>query len=253
MALLLYFGIIVFTVFADLFTKFLVKGSDTLMSGGKIEIIEGIFRLRYVENPGAAMGSFTNNRWVFMIFSTVAIVAILVYLVWQHKKIHCLLGTALAMVTGGGIGNMYERLFNQNARGQYVVTDFFDFYLFDFWKWVFNVADAAVCIGAGLMVLYLILDLVREYREKKHPEQYDELVALDAIGEDTADVLELYALDGSVAPMIADPSFDPAEEDSFEGDEVDLDALEELYLDDGEDFDGEDFDGDDDGEENPTA
>lgn len=232
MILLLYLGIIVFTVFADLFTKFLVKGSEVLMSGRVIEIIPGAFRFRYVENPGAAMGSFANNRWVFMIFSTVAIVAILVYLIGWYKKTDRLLGIALSMVTGGGIGNMYERIFNQNEFGQYVVTDFFDFYLFDFWKWVFNVADVAVCVGAGLIVLYLILDLVRDYREKKHPEVYDELVALDALGEDTSDVLELLALDGAGQPSGALHSEEEIENDSFEDeDEVDLDALEEIYLD----------------------
>ena len=154
MILLWYFAIILFTVFLDLFTKFLVKGSELLMSGGSIEIIPGVFRFHYVENPGAAMGSFSDNRWVFMLFSTVAIVAILLYLVFQYKKMKPLLGISLAMITGGGIGNMYERLFNQNAQGQYVVTDFFDFYLFDFWKWVFNVADVAVCVGAGIMNVF---------------------------------------------------------------------------------------------------
>ncbi|MBQ7363984.1 MAG: signal peptidase II, partial [Clostridia bacterium] len=172
MTLFFYFSIIVLVVFADLFTKFLVKGSELLMAGGSIEVIPGVFRFRYVENPGAAMGSFAGNRWVFMVFSTVAIVAIVVFLLLKHKTVHKLLGVSLALVTGGGIGNMYERLFNQNARGQYVVTDFFDFYLFDFWKWVFNVADVAVCVGAGLMMLYLILDLIADYRARKHPERY---------------------------------------------------------------------------------
>lgn len=169
-----------------------------------------------------------------MFFSTVAIVAILLYLVFGYKKIKPLLGISLAMITGGGIGNMYERLFNQNAQGQYVVTDFFDFYLFDFWKWIFNVADVAVCVGAGMMILYLVLDLIDDFRAKKHPEQYDELVALDRIDEDTADVSELLLLDGASDPT-GELSYEDAELDSFsEEDEVDLDALEELYLDDGE-------------------
>lgn len=251
MTLLIYFGIIAFVVFADLFTKFLVKGSEVLTSGGIIEIIPGVFRFRYVENPGAAMGSFAQNRWVFMIFSTVAIVAILVYLIVYHKKADRLLGIALSMVTGGGIGNMYERLFNQNARGQYVVTDFFDFYPFDFWKWVFNVADVAVCVGAGLIVIYLILDLIRDYKEKKHPELYDELVALDELDETTDDQLELLKLDGA-GEDASELAAEDAENDDFaEDDEVDLDALEEIYLDDGEgDFDdgdgGEDMQDEDD-------
>jgi len=199
MNLILYFVVAAFVVALDLITKFLVKGSEVLMRGDVIDIIPGVFRFRYVENPGAAMGSFAGNRWVFMIFSTIAIIAIAVYLVKYRKSINRLFGISMAMIMGGGIGNMYERLFNQNAAGQYVVTDFFDFHLFSFWKWVFNVADVAVCVGAGLVVLCLIIDLVKEYRAHKNAPEQDELVELDAIAEDEDDLRELTLLDGEEA------------------------------------------------------
>lgn len=199
MNLILYFGVAAFVVALDLITKFLVKGSEVLMRGDVIDIIPGVFRFRYVENPGAAMGSFASSRWVFMIFSTIAIIAIAVYLVKYRKTINRLFGISMAMIMGGGIGNMYERLFNQNAAGQYVVTDFFDFHLFSFWKWVFNVADVAVCVGAGLVVLCLIIDLVKEYRAHKNAPEQDELVELDAIAEDEDDLRELTLLDGEEA------------------------------------------------------
>ena len=199
MNLILYVGVAAFVVALDLITKFLVKGSEVLMRGDVIDIIPGVFRLRYVENPGAAMGSFASNRWVFMIFSTVAIVAIAIYLVKYRKSIGRLFGISMAMIMGGGIGNMYERLFNQNAAGKYVVTDFFDFHLFSFWKWVFNVADIAVCVGAGLVVLCLIVDLVKEYRAHKKATEQDELVELDTIAEDEDDLRELALLDGEEA------------------------------------------------------
>jgi len=207
MNLILYFGVAAFVVALDLITKFLVKGSEVLMRGDVIDIIPGVFRLRYVENPGAAMGSFASNRWVFMIFSTVAIIAIAIYLVKYRKSINRLFGVSMAMIMGGGIGNMYERLFNQNAAGQYVVTDFFDFHLFSFWKWVFNVADVAVCVGAGLVVLCLIIDLVKEYRAHKNAPEQDELVELDAISEDEDDLRELTLLDGE----------EPEDEDTAQG------------------------------------
>ena len=199
MSLILYFCVAAFVVALDLITKFMVQGSEVLMRGDVIDIIPGVFRFRYVENPGAAMGSFANSRWVFMVFSTVAIIAIAVYLVKYRKSINRLFGISLSMIMGGGIGNMYERLLNQNAAGQYVVTDFFDFYLFSFWKWVFNVADVAVCVGAGLVVLCLILDIVKEYRAHKNASEQDELVALDAIAEDEDDLRELALLDGEEA------------------------------------------------------
>ena len=199
MSLILYFCVAAFVVALDLITKFMVQGSEVLMRGDVIDIIPGVFRFRYVENPGAAMGSFANSRWVFMVFSTVAIIAIAFYLVKYRKSINRLFGISLSMIMGGGIGNMYERLLNQNAAGQYVVTDFFDFYLFSFWKWVFNVADVAVCVGAGLVVLCLILDIVKEYRAHKNASEQDEFVALDAIAEDEDDLRELALLDGEEA------------------------------------------------------
>ena len=72
-----------------------------------------------------------------------------------------ILAAALALVIGGGIGNMIDRV----AYG--FVVDFIDFCAFDFWKWVFNIADSAVCVGAGLFILFLILDTVKEFKKGK--------------------------------------------------------------------------------------
>ena len=47
------------------------------------------------------------------------------------------------------------------------VVDFIDFCAFDFWVWVFNIADAAVCVGAALFVLDLILELVEDIKRGK--------------------------------------------------------------------------------------
>lgn len=199
MNLILYLALTVFVVCLDLLTKHFAKISETLASGS-IDIIPGVFRFTYVENPGAAMGSFANNRWVFMVLSTVALAAIVVF-VWRNRAtLSRLLGVALSLIVGGGIGNMYERLFNQNAAGQYVVTDFLDFYLFPFWKWIFNLADVAVCVGAGLVLIHLVIELVQEYRYKKNPAAYDELLAADRLDPDGEQTGELAALDG-VSPV----------------------------------------------------
>ena len=48
------------------------------------------------------------------------------------------------------------------------VIDFIDFCAFPkIWMWVFNIADACVCVGAGIMILWLILDMIREYKLEK--------------------------------------------------------------------------------------
>ena len=43
-----------------------------------------------------------------------------------------------------------------------------DFCLFDFWVWIFNVADACVCVGAGIVMLGIILDLIKEAKKKQN-------------------------------------------------------------------------------------
>jgi signal peptidase II len=126
-----------------------------------VELIPGIFRFTYVENRGAAFGMLSDNRWVFMIISTLAIGALIVYL-WKFRPDSRLACLALSMIAGGGIGNMIDRV----ALGY--VVDFIDFCAFpNLWMWVFNIADAFVCVGAGLLILWLIISMAQESREQK--------------------------------------------------------------------------------------
>ncbi|MBO5883236.1 MAG: signal peptidase II [Clostridia bacterium] len=124
-------------------------------------VIEGIFRFNYVENRGAAFGSFSDNRWVFMIISTVTIIALLIYM-WKFRPDSRLACTALSFIIGGGVGNMIDRVYLG------YVVDFIDFYAFpNLWKWVFNVADSFVCIGAGMMILWCIISMIDEGKKAK--------------------------------------------------------------------------------------
>ena len=108
-------------------------------------------RLTYLENRGAAFGSF-------MIFSTVAIVGVVVYLL-RFSENSKLLRWTLALIVGGGVGNMIDRI----ALGY--VVDFIDFC--GIWSYIFNVADSCVCIGAGMLVLYCILSMRDEANKQK--------------------------------------------------------------------------------------
>ena len=129
-----------------------------LMYEGQIVLIPGVLNFTYVENRGMAFGLLSEHRWVFLVLSSIGIVLMALYL-WYYAKT-TLSRVGLSMVVAGGIGNMIDRL----ALG--FVVDFIDFCAFDFWAWVFNVADAAVCVGAAIFVLDLVLELVREARSK---------------------------------------------------------------------------------------
>ena len=152
----IWLAIIAVTVFLDQITKYLtifyLKPIPTF------PLIEDVLHLTYVENTGAAFGMMKDSRWVFMVTSTVAIVGILIYM-FRKRPSDKLLCLSLSFIVGGGIGNMIDR----TILGY--VVDMIDFRLINFA--VFNVADSFVCVGAGLMILYLILDMIRESKAEK--------------------------------------------------------------------------------------
>lgn len=140
-----------------------------LTSGVSVDVIPGILRFTYVENEGAAFGMFSEHRWVFMVISTVAILALLVYL-WKFRPDSALACTAISMIIAGGIGNMIDRVLLG------YVVDFFDFCAFpEIWPWVFNFADVCVCVGGALLMLWLIVSAVREARADKAAKQTQEI------------------------------------------------------------------------------
>ena len=146
------------TVAADQLTKYLavkfLKPVDT------VPLIDGVLHLTYLENRGAAFGMLKDHRWIFMVTSTIAIAAVLVFMMVGYKKHYSpLLYTGLAMIAGGGVGNMIDR----TLLGY--VVDFIDFRLINFA--IFNVADSFVCVGAVVVVIWVIMSDIREKKTKK--------------------------------------------------------------------------------------
>ena len=133
---------------------------------GQAVLIEGVLNFTYVENRGMAFGLLVDHRWVFMLLSVIGIGALCAYM-WYFVK-GTLGRVSLALIIGGGVGNMIDRIWLG------FVVDFIDFCAFDFWVWVFNIADACVCVGAALFCLDLILDLVREYKKTHGAKESDD-------------------------------------------------------------------------------
>lgn len=155
--------IMVAVILVDQLTKQLVV--HFLDLGESVDVVPGVFRFTYIQNRGAAFGMLDEHRWIFMIISTVAIVALLIYLL-KFAPQNNLFKIALALIIGGGIGNMIDRVFLG------YVVDFLDFCAFpSLWKWIFNIADTSVCVGAGLVMLYLIIDIVKEAKKEKESKE----------------------------------------------------------------------------------
>ena len=144
-AIIISVALMIVAVVLDQVTKYLVVANMGLYES--IQVIPGVFNFTYTQNDGMAFGMLDDKRWIFMVLSTVAIVAILAYMFWKKPQNKLLLAS-LILITGGGIGNMIDRV-----RLGYVI-DFLDFCaLGDLWVWIFNVADSCVCIAAGLFII----------------------------------------------------------------------------------------------------
>lgn len=122
----------------DQITKYLAQ--TYLMEVGSIPLILDVFHLTYVENTGAAFSLLTGKISFFIIITALAL-AVSLYVYFRVDQKWVLLRFGLALVMGGALGNLLDRM-----RHGYVV-DFFDFRVFP----VFNVADSAIVLGAVLI------------------------------------------------------------------------------------------------------
>jgi signal peptidase II len=119
-----------------------------------IPVIPDFFRITHVENRGAAFGLFADSpsEWkiaVLVLFSVVALV-IVSALLWRNSHAMSTTGVGLALILGGAIGNLWDRLVSGK------VVDFLLFYIGQYQWPAFNVADSAIVIGAGLLVIEIL-------------------------------------------------------------------------------------------------
>lgn len=160
-------------VILDQITKMIVV--ENIPQGSVIEVIEDVFNLTYIENTGAAFGMLSGHRWIFMVISVVAIIAICFYL-WKEKPRSYMIKLPLAFILGGGIGNMIDRTFRGSVVDfidadfvQYPQVSFsggFSITLEDFP--IFNVADCFITVGCAALVCYLVfVELRAELKNKK--------------------------------------------------------------------------------------
>ncbi|MCL5005046.1 MAG: signal peptidase II [Acidobacteria bacterium] len=145
--------LIAVTVFlADQATKALVV--KLIPDHAVIPVISGFFNLLRTENSGIAFSLFANSssswKMALLIGVSVALLVTVVIVVWRSGDIHWQAGVGLALILGGAISNLVDRI----RFGQ--VVDFLDFYYRGYHWPTFNLADSAVVVGAGFLVLEFI-------------------------------------------------------------------------------------------------
>ena len=134
---------------ADQISKSLVKSTMTLYD--VVPVIPGFFQLNYITNKGMAFGINLPVSISFFSGISLIITCFLVWILWCERKNNLLMRISLALILGGAIGNLIDRiLFGE-------VIDFFDFMVGDFHWYIFNIADSAVTVGIILMLFYAFL------------------------------------------------------------------------------------------------
>ena len=153
----------------------LVKGwaMEALKPVGSIDLIPDVLSLYYHENFGAAWGILQGQRWLLLGVTGAILLGLLFALVTKRIR-GPLLQTAVSLILAGGVGNLIDRAFHPGG----FVVDYIYFEPINFP--IFNLADICVCVGTGLLALYILF-----VEEKERPSHKEEPPA-SGTGEETA-------------------------------------------------------------------
>lgn len=119
--------------------------SSVMLLGESIPVIDGIFHITYILNPGAAFGMLANQRWFFILAGLAIIAAFWRYHPWLKQQCSWFRFGCVSLLSGA-VSNLIDRI----RIG--MVVDFFDFRI---WP-IFNIADVAIVLGVASMI-YAIL------------------------------------------------------------------------------------------------
>jgi signal peptidase II len=151
-ARVLYLTIAIIVVVLDRWSKNIVARRIRMYS--HIQVIPGFFRITHTENTGAAFSLFADSPapWktgMLIAFSVIALIVVVI-LLWKNQSTNIATGIGLSLIMGGALGNLWDRL----VRGR--VVDFLLVYVKRYEWPVFNLADSAIVIGAGLLVIEIL-------------------------------------------------------------------------------------------------
>lgn len=143
--------LVLFIILLDQIIKYFV--STNMFLGQSIPVLPQIFHLTYIQNPGAAFGILENQRYLFILIAAVLIVAV-IYFYKKIIQLSKLFQVGIALLFGGAIGNMIDRIFIGR------VIDYMDFRICP----VFNLADIAIVSGCAIIAFNLLFKTERSYK-----------------------------------------------------------------------------------------
>lgn len=136
------FSLIAISVFVlDQIIKFII--SKAMIVNQSIPVVNNIFNITYVQNKGAAFGIFWGIGWPLILIGILVILGIVYF--HEKMKINDFTQLPLALLLGGSMGNIFDRVFRS------YVIDYLDFRV---WP-VFNLADIMINVGVLLIIIHL--------------------------------------------------------------------------------------------------
>ncbi len=138
----LFIGIVL--VIIDQIIKYFV--SVYLQPVGTVDVIDNLFKLTYVENRGVAFGMFSDMRWVFVALTS-TMIGIIIFFMFKKRPKGKFFYFCAALIIGGGIGNLIDRIFYG-----YVI----DYLSVSFFPPVCNLADYCITAGTIMLIIYVL-------------------------------------------------------------------------------------------------
>jgi signal peptidase II len=145
---------------ADLWTKQLAFAKLGYGPGSQhVVLIPDVLQLRTTLNPGAVFGVGPGLAPLFILISLVAI-GFVVYVFMNTQRGQWVMQIALGLILAGAMGNLYDRAFNHGKVR--------DFILLHYWPWIFNLADAMLCIGVPLLIVCWLFQGTQMHHSSRH-------------------------------------------------------------------------------------
>ena len=191
----IWLGLILFII--DLVTKLVVVANkEYIVSNGGIVLIPNFLRINYLINNnlvfGISFGSDTANRITFCIAAMLIVVGFIIFLVFKWGKLNKMYRACAMMILSGAFGNLVDRLFYSPeflANPVNGVVDWIDFY--GVWKFNFNIADSAVVVAAIMLIVFILVTDIIEYKKTPKPvEEKDDTKVISKTEQEKNEYLD---------------------------------------------------------------
>ncbi len=159
----------------DIVSKWIVInhfGANNAGYSGRVEVIKDFFYITFVTNEGAAWSMGSSSRVLWIVVSVVLSGGLIAYYAIKMKSMTRWMRAAFSLMIAGAVGNLIDRCFYwESTTGFSGVVDWLDFYLPTGEFPTFNIADSALVVGVGILIVLLIIDIIKDAMKKSENEE----------------------------------------------------------------------------------